>query len=467
MTDFHLDKHLILRKNGRPHLLEEKAAQLFLGSADKGKYFNKLKNELKRELIYAVISNPTIWIDAGYKTQHNDCYKSFTAYKILLMSGKRKAAIEMAKLLLPKLHSYELYGLINIVATDLRFHYSSMDISKHLAKKYDLLCREQSKMIRIESVVRYYHTEEVINTFREAAKQTLPFLHLKSSYLNRFIYNILLSQFMSQFDYKNIIRTCDEAIASIPDDYQNKIAMRFTYLQMQLPALIVTGRLKKAKIIAKESCNMMPEGNFNWHLALIRRIIICLHADNYQEAYELYKAHGRRECAYPTLSEYQDIIWGYIYFLIKVEKIKEHTIERFHLGKFLNDVPMYSRDKTGHNINLFIIQIIIRLQREQYGQIIDRIDSLKSYVRTYTKNPETVRANIFLNMIIRMEAASFHRAATERKTASLLERLKNTPIRLGQNLAIEVIPYEVLWEEIMFLLEDKFRAVRGSRLSRT
>lgn len=461
-------------------LSEEEAAQLFLRSPNKGKYFNKLKNELKRELIYNIISNPSMWLDAAYKNQHNDCYKNFTAYKILLMSGKRKAAIEMAKLLLPKLRKHELHGLINIVATDLRFHYSSMDISKHLAEKYNQLCMKQNKIIRAESIIRYHHskvavlrnsrasyTEDMIQMFKYAAQKTLPYLHLKSNYLNRFIYNILLSQFTATFDYKNIIITCDEALASIPKDYQNRLAMRFTYLQMKFPAMVAIGRLKKAKLIAKESCNMMPEGSFNWHLALIRRITLCLHVGDNQEAYELHKVHMQHACDYTTLSEYRDIIWGYIYFLIKVGKIEEQTIERFHLGKFLNDIPMYSKDKTGQNINLFIIQIIIRIQRQQFGQIIDRIDSLRSYVRTYTKNPETVRANIFLNMILRMEAASFHRAATERKTEKLLERLKNTPIRLGQNLAIEIIPYEMLWEEILFLLENKFRAIRGPRVSRS
>ena len=211
---------------------------------------------------------------------------------------------------------------------------------------------------------------------------------------------------------------------------------------------------------------MMPEGNFNWHLALIRRIIICLHSGDYQEAYELYKAHNNQACHYPTLREYWDIIWGYLYFLIKIEKIREYTKERFHLGKFLNDVPMYSKDKSGHNINLFIIQIIIRLQREQYGQIIDRIEALRTYVRTHTKNPETVRANIFLNMIIQMEAASFHQAATERKTQKLFAQLQKVPIRLGQNLAVEIIPYEILWEEMLNFLENKFRALKVRKVIR-
>lgn len=157
-------------------------------------------------------------------------------------------------------------------------------------------------------------------------------------------------------------------------------------------------------------------------------------------------------------NEHWSIIQGYLYFLIKREKIKPYDNERFYLGKFLNEMPLYARDKAGHNINILIIQILTRMQREQYGHIIDRIDSLKEYARKYTRKPETKRANIFITMIIRMERAQFHRAGTETKTAKLVEKLEDTPLKIGQNLAIEVIPYEVLWREILSMLENKFRA---------
>ncbi len=85
----------------------------------------------------------------------------------------------------------------------------------------------------------------------------------------------------------------------------------------------------------------------------------------------------------------------------------------------------------------------------------------------YTRNPETARANILINMILKMEAASFHRAGTERKTKRLYEKLKATPLKWRKSLAIEIMPYEVLWEEILLMLEDKFRARTVRKTSKT
>lgn len=87
----------------------------------------------------------------------------------------------------------------------------------------------------------------------------------------------------------------------------------------------------------------------------------------------------------------------------------------------LPKVPMYSKDKAGNNINILLLQILTQLQREQFGNIIDRTDSLREYARKYTRNPETKRANIFIKMILKMEKAQFHRSGTETKPKKLLE----------------------------------------------
>ncbi len=345
-----------------------------------------------------------------------------------------------------------------------------MFISKTRSAQYNEICQQQMEILKAEAIIRSKHSEIAmisnskdsfsrtdLEIFKEAAKIVSPYLKLKSHYLNRFIYNIIYCRYLAEFDYKNIIKYCDEALSSFPSDHMNGIALKFAYMQKKLTALIALGDLDKAKTLAKEACTMMTIGNFNWHLAFLRRITVCLYSGDYQEAYDLYKAHAKQNCSFPVLVEYWKIIWGYLFFLIQVGKIEAYKKERFHLGKLLNEVPIYSRDKAGNNINLLIIQIITRIYREQYSQLIDRMEALESYARTYTQKPETKRANIFIKMILKMDKATYHRVATERNTKQLYKQLLETPLRLGQNLAIEVIPYEVLWTEILNLLENKFR----------
>ena len=482
-TDLRLSNRLeILYTFLREHdkkMKEKEACERFLGSISKKKQFNRLKNELKRELVERIISNPLLWETDNYKSEYKTCYKRFAAYKVLLLSGKRTAAIETARSLLTLLEEYDLYSLIYTVATDLRFHYASMDISVPLATHYDKLCKEYLALIHAEAFIRKRHskvaiirhtrksyTSSVIEEFEKITQEVLPCLQLNSHYLNRFIYNIILCRYISIFDYKTVIKYCDQALVSFPIEYRNSNALRFNYLHIKIPALIALGKLEEAKILSKECSTMMPVGKFNWHLALLRRINVCLHAAEYQEAYDLYKAHNQQDCPFPVLWEYWQIIWGYLYFLIQRGKIEEYAEERFHLGKFLNQMPNHEKDKAGNNINLLIIQIIIRMQREEFGKIIDRVESLEKYVQKYTKAKSLQRANTFIRMIITMERASFHRARTEQKTKQLYQKLQKMPLKLDQNLAIEVIPYNVLWNEMLDLLENKFRGttVRKKRI---
>ena len=62
-----------------------------------------------------------------------------------------------------------------------------------------------------------------------------------------------------------------------------------------------------------------------------------------------------------------------------------------------------------------------------------------------------------------MEQAQFHRSGTETKTKRLRQQLEQTPLCYGQNLAVEIIPYPVLWEEVLSMLENKFRATTVRR----
>lgn len=448
---------------------EREASIAYLGSLDKFKYFNKLKNELKIELTRYIIANPS-WNANSSRMFYENCFRNFSIYKTLLINFKRRAAIEIAETLLPKLIKAELHGFAHITANDLLNHYSSIETSRTLHHKYQKIALEQIELVQAEAIVRKYHAKialignrresfdkRAIQQFVEAMEQTTLYLKLKSNHIQRLVYSIIIARYIVEYDYDKIIDYCDQALSSFSPKHPNGKSFKFSFLHKKIPALVAKKYFEEAKNMAKTIGRMVPKGSFNWHLALNRRVYICLHAGDYQEAYDLYKAHQQQDCLSEVMQEYWEILRGYIYFLIKVGKIKAYKKEKFSLGKFLNEVPNYSKDKAGNNINILIVQILILMQQDSYGRIIDWVDSLAVYARTYTRNPETKRANLFINMIIKMEANAFHRTATERKTQKLYTQLKNTPIRLGQNLAVEVIPYEVLWAEILQMLEDKFR----------
>lgn len=466
-----------LRK--KKNLSKSEAALQFLGTSEKGRYFNNLKNKLKKEILGYIITNPSSWVDNEYKALLDDCYKNFASYRLLLAKGSRQTAIEIADRLLPKLEQAEIYSLAHATAIDLQFHYSCVEISPSLFSKYAKKVKEQLALVQAMSLVKSEHCKMALicnsrNSYTQKTVDELicisalvkPYLSYQSAQLNRFIYNTIIARYAVEYDYENMLTYCNKALKSYENKKGNYRSLRFAFLQKKIVAQIALGQLSEAKEIARKASKLVSVGIFNWHLALIRRVLVCLHAKDYQEAYEIYKEHTKYKCNYKILKEYWTILKGYLFFLIGNGNIEPYEDERFSLGKFINETPIYAKDKAGNNINILIIQILIHIQREQFGKIIDRIESLNAYARAYTRDPESVRAYFFISMIVKMEKSRFHRVATERNTKRLFGKLKNNPMRPKLNLAMEIMPYEILWEFILEMLDNKFRA-KTTRKTRT
>lgn len=143
---------------------------------------------------------------------------------------------------------------------------------------------------------------------------------------------------------------------------------------------------------------------------------------------------------------------GYLHLLVESglagnTKELQKKIPEFKLGKFLNTTPVFSKDKRGINVSILLMHIAFLLQRKDYNAIIDRTDSLNQYAYRYLRRDDSFRSNCMIKMVIQMTKADFHPVRTERYTADLRRQLSTVNLAgSGENIEIEIIPFEVLWE---------------------
>ncbi len=218
----------------KERLTEEEASQKFLKSDQRKKYFNKLKNKLKTALINHLMVNPPIWADSKQKELFDSCHKDFVAYKILLTAGKRTAANDMAKKLLLKAFELESYEIVYMIAGDLEYHYSAIEVSISTARRHarmadmylELINAERLLKRHLNRVMQIYNTKNTftatnIAVLEEATSNVLPLLKLSSPKLNRLIYNTVIARYYATYDYCQVKKYCDQALASFPDDHPN------------------------------------------------------------------------------------------------------------------------------------------------------------------------------------------------------------------------------------------------------
>ena len=142
---------------------------------------------------------------------------------------------------------------------------------------------------------------------------------------------------------------------------------------------------------------------------------------------------------------------GYMHLLVdsnldgRSSELKSKLPE-FKLGRFLNTTPVFSKDKRGINVSILLLHIGFLLQRKDFSAIIDKIDSLNQYAYRYLRKDDSFRSNCLIKMVVQMAKADFNPVRTERYTAELREDLQKVQLQgSGENIEIEIIPFDVLW----------------------
>ena len=272
-------------------------------------------------------------------------------------------------------------------------------------------------------------------------------------YSCRYFFYLLTSQYEKLFDVS------DEALTFYNVHFPNVILQIFMAQLRRAVASIYLENYEDARSDFEQltSFNASP-GTLHWNSWQSNAFILEMLTKNYQQAAEILL----RVSVEPSIIRLDDI-WlqqwrirsAYIHFLVKIELIDlarsgRKRVPNFRLGKFLNEVPHYSKDKRGLNISILVAQFIILLANKKYGQLIDRSEALSKYSYRHLKNNQNLRSNCFIRMLLALVKADFNPIRATRYAQKYIDKLGSTQMNLNEySTDIEIIPYEDLWQIIL------------------
>ena len=463
---------------------EEAAAHFFPGKAG-GSNYRKLKSALKNRMI-----NSLFFIDAQ-KSQYTDrqsayyeCYKDFAAINLLLAKNAYQSCRELSEKVLRYAEKYEFTELTRDVSRILRLHYGAQlgDAKKYYHyweryETYDQIGRWEDIAERHYSdiMIEYVNSKGSKDHLQLFAKESLlelsAYCEQTGSYrLHLYYYLIrLVSQSMDN-DFVAIFGTGQE----MADFFEAKAYTAATPLQIayyyQLLACTQLGRYPEGKQIALKCLELQTEGSFNWFKYQELYFLLAMHSGEYQEAYTIYQQvvdNPRMNFLPENVKEIWTIFWAYLYYLGNTEHLvlppEATAFSKFRLGRFVNETPIFAKDKRGMNIAILIIQVLFLIQQEKYNVAIDKFDSLQKYCARYLHKAETLRSYYFLKMLLCFPKGNFHRVAVERKAETYLAELEKIPLEnANQTYKIEILPYEKLWSLAIQTLNTKSYQPRSS-----
>jgi len=199
---------------------------------------------------------------------------------------------------------------------------------------------------------------------------------------------------------------------------------------------------KGAKLSLKKSEEYSVEKSLNWHYIQYTKAVNHLHAKEYKKAHQLYRDFRKNK--YEPIAELWLVMGGYLYFLREIDAFKA-PFERFKVGKYLNEATSLHNDKNGAHANILIGEMLIYMVTDR-NKFIERVQAINQYSYRYLKENRSKRAKWFIRLLCKVPIADFNFPKLLKKADEYIEKLNSNPIGLGDNLDLEVIPYDHIIE---------------------
>jgi hypothetical protein len=440
-------------------------------------------SRLKRQLVDRIV-NTLFFIDVNqnnfneYNRAYYTSYKLAAATRILLGRNTPNAAALIAEKALHTALEFELTDVAFLLARDLQMYYGAIKGSREKFLKMGTLLDQQWEILQAELKAERYMTDLKINfvntkavksEFTLVATRYAEELKQLSTKINSYRFNYMsyltqVTRFEVAGDYKNMLPVCQEALQYFrTKEHMVPVNALFSFFLRKLICYIQLRNYEAAKKTVPECLQYSREGTNNWFLTLDYQLVLAFHSLDFQAAYavcQIVLNHSQLKHQRQEVTERWLIHEAYIYYLISIKKIKiddDNPVKKFRISKFVNEVPVYQKDKRGMNISILILQILFLLKDKKYGEIIDRTDSLKAYTQRYLRQDDTFRSNCFIQMLLTLPECSFHKKAVLRKAEKYWKKLQEVPLNIAnQSAEIEIVPYETLWGFVLESLDEKW-----------
>ena len=442
--------------------------------------FRMLKIRFADNLVDIIIDNFDPQILGAKKSTVLPCkyLKEEFIVNLCFETGYRNIGIPIANRLI---HKYIKVEKIDRQVSILRIliqHYGLMGFGYSqyikLDKMFSLLIRQQHILLELERdytslaicVVNPEHKieNEQLNKIQDKLLSYSLSDQLDNFYQRLYYYNSVYFIHLIKKNHLLLLDICINAIEYFEQKKHISLAPLFQFHQKIGIYYMLMQDYKNARDSFKTCFEFepLPGGvawQFNYRYIFLSHVL----SSNYNEAAGVLSTvtnHKGLKKLSENLREPWYIKEAFIHFLIKTGKIETETINHiqlrpFRLTRFMNEVHQFSKDKTGYNITINILQYLFLLADKKYDKALDKLNSLKQYNYRYLKKPEFARASNFIKMLLKIPEGRYRASLIRKKADRYQRKLLENPLDYSERaLSLEIIPYEQLWEEIMSIFPE-------------
>ena len=451
---------------------DEDAAHYLYKTNAKDKKYLMLKGRFKRKIL-----NSLFFLDdskltlSEYDLSYQNLNKKVLLIKLLRINGISALMRKLSKEVLKKARYYQFNDII-VQVTDILRHDCSQRGDRTMYKEYDKILNRSIKTYELELKSEDYYDRILIN-FRKSVATKPELIPRAKSYVAELrkhvtkypsyviqlnLFRLWYLSYQMQQEYQQTIEICTKAEEYL--ELNPRFKQNTKVVELALTKLECFSRLRDDKNglnYAEKCLNYFASNSYNRLVLYEYYFLLTMATGKYLSAFEIYKKaseHPLFKSAPLRKQEKWKIFAAYLYYVSNHMEVIKFENPDFRLAKFLNEVPIYSKDKSGYNVSILILQLIFLLERGDFSGIIDRMDALKIYRSRYLRSAGDFRSNTFIKMLLVMEKKDFEFEKTKRIAKKYLLSMQKVGEQKGGGLSdLEVIPYEDLWERVLRTLQ--------------
>ncbi len=430
---------------------------------------SKMKERLSEALLMADFTDTTA---NDRQKAYVDCTKKWAAAQVLFYKNHRALGIQRLEYLLKYARRFEFVELAIEILRELSLHTGSLFGDEERYKEYYRLLEEYRRLRNCEDQVEAFYTELIIGfvnsksqkrELAESARKFFAQIEPKMAVCQTFRFQLFsrliqIAVYDNDNDHGMLIRLCADVSAFFEKKpYKSHSALQVFYYSLLMGHLNLQ-QYDECRTIALQYRNLFSKGSYNWFKWHELHLLAELHSGNYEAAADIWQQVNAQLSAAdvpPHIQETWKIFEAFLQFLALCGLLSDRKMgKKFRITKTLNDIHLAYRDKSGMNIPLLILRFIFPLAEQDYGQCVDREESLAKYRTRYLKPEDAARSHYFFKMLELIPRSGFDAEAIAASARPHLEKMAAIPIEAAnQNLEVEVIPYETLWEILVSLLK--------------
>ncbi len=460
---------------------DETAVRYLYGHDDKkDPAYQRLKGRLVKQLhttaLFVDVNQPSF---NERSKAYYACYRDYSSAFVLLLRGAHKAAVNLLEQILEHSIKYEFIELAADITRHLRTYTARGASGQKQHQYYVAIHRTYEEKRRLEMLALDYH-EELVDYYINHRSPNREIKRMAEIYVNElkllaakadtsrfyfYLYQIEAIKYFADNNCKAVIQLVDTALNFLESRKNTNRSMLHT-IALQKLACITQLRTFEGEVGDKtvEYCLLHGiEGEVGWYRALESYFYYLSYTQKYSKALQIFKkviTHVQFATLEGSFRDNLLLLGGYIHLLAALGKLDPKEVEEiagpYRYGRLINEIKVVDKDREGMNIPLLLLPILYNLANGNTQDHGRSREALEKYRQRYLDNEINQRSAVFVNMLLALDKKMDNPVDAEKRIKKGLVALsQEQPQVVGQNFAIEIIPYEDLWAMLMEKMERK------------